>query len=81
MTPEQWEADYQRVFEEDLKRRMYAEEDAKHFAEAEDSGWDGDICPHCGSGFTVRIDIITTDPDVWHSECAGCGEFFEVLNG
>ena len=80
MTPEQWEDDYRRVFEEDFKRRSYEEEDAKDFAEAEDSGFDGALCPHCGSAFTVRIDIITSDPDIWHCECASCGDWFEAVS-
>lgn len=51
---------------------------------AEDAGepaYDGDPCPQCGSQNTERIDVISSDPDVWHCECGGCGAGFEVISG
>jgi hypothetical protein len=40
---------------------------------------DGDMCPHCSSVNTERIDVVNDDPVVWVCECGGCGEMFEVL--
>lgn len=41
---------------------------------------DGDPCPYCQSTNTERIDTInSSDPTIWHCECANCGAGFEVV--
>lgn len=66
-------------FQEDLK---VFEEMPDEEPEDEDDWsdyFDGDVCPNCGRSETRRIDIITSDPNVWACECFTCGEHFEVI--
>lgn len=41
--------------------------------------FDGDECPHCHSVETIRIDVISDCPDIWHCECTDCEQGFEVI--
>lgn len=39
----------------------------------------GDVCPHCGSDNTERIDTYSDDPVIWVCQCGSCAEMFHVL--
>ena len=75
-TDQQWEDAYWASVDREMMEEAYKRETSDYG----DSGFDGDACcPHCGSAFTVRIDLIGSDPDIWHNECAKCESSFDVV--
>lgn len=77
---QKWEDAYWASVDREIAEEHYRQLDKQDMEAAEDSGFDGPLCPHCGSAYTVLIDTICNDPVIWHCECASCEQGFEHIN-